>query len=42
MLTFLCEYRAKDPSLKVEDGNALKVEINEISKKGSRDATNAL
>lgn len=42
LIIFLCELRAKDPSLKVQDGNALKVEINEISKKTTKDATNVL
>lgn len=34
--------RSKDPNVKVEPGDALKVDIAEIAKKGSRDATNAL
>lgn len=42
LFAFLCELRNKDPTIKSEAGDALKVDINEISKKGSRDATNAL
>jgi hypothetical protein len=42
LFTFLCELRNKDPTIKGEPGDALKVEINEIGKKGPRDATNAL
>lgn len=41
LFAFLCELRSKDPQTKGEE-NALKVDINEIAKKGSKDAVNAL
>lgn len=42
LFAFLCELKSKDPNAKAESGEALKVDINEIGKKGSKDATNAL